>query len=57
MNRAQEHRSRTCGLARAAPPGQETSTGDLAAGRKQLEAERETWERFTCAVASILRNA
>jgi PadR family transcriptional regulator PadR len=28
-----------------------------AAGRKQLEAERETWERFTGAVASILRNA
>ena len=28
-----------------------------AAGRKQLEAERETWERFTGAVESILRNA
>jgi len=28
-----------------------------AAGRKQLEAEQETWERFTGAVASILRNA
>ena len=28
-----------------------------AAGRKRLEAERETWERFTGAVASILRNA
>ena len=28
-----------------------------AAGRKQLEAERETWERFSGAVESILRNA
>lgn len=28
-----------------------------AAGRKQLETERETWERFSGAVASILRNA
>jgi len=28
-----------------------------AAGRKQLEAEQETWERYTGAVASILRNA
>ena len=28
-----------------------------AAGRKQLEAERETWERFSGAVEAILRNA
>lgn len=28
-----------------------------AAGRKQLEAERREWERFTGAVALILRNA
>ena len=28
-----------------------------AAGRKQLEAERKEWERFTGAVALILRNA
>jgi PadR family transcriptional regulator len=28
-----------------------------AAGRKQLEAERETWERFTGAVETILREA
>src|SRR5215475_13910392 len=28
-----------------------------AAGQKRLEAERETWERYTGAVASILRNA
>jgi PadR family transcriptional regulator, regulatory protein PadR len=28
-----------------------------AAGRKQLEAEQKSWERFTGAVASILRNA
>ena len=28
-----------------------------AAGRKQLEAERETWERFTGAVEAILRDA
>ena len=28
-----------------------------AAGRKQLEAERETWERFTAAVDAILRDA
>lgn len=28
-----------------------------ASGRKQLEAEQETWERYTSAVASILRNA
>ncbi|MDT5271513.1 MAG: PadR family transcriptional regulator, regulatory protein PadR [Acidobacteriota bacterium] len=27
------------------------------AGRKQLEAERETWERFTGAVDAILRDA
>ena len=27
------------------------------AGRKQLEAERETWERFTAAVDAILRDA
>lgn len=27
------------------------------AGRKQLEAERETWKRFTGAVEAILRNA
>ena len=27
------------------------------AGRKRLEAERETWERFTAAVDSILRDA
>jgi transcriptional regulator len=27
------------------------------AGRKQLEAERETWERFTGAIDAILRNA
>lgn len=27
------------------------------AGRKQLEAERETWERFSGAVAAILRDA
>jgi PadR family transcriptional regulator, regulatory protein PadR len=26
-------------------------------GRKKLEAERETWERFASAVESILRNA
>jgi PadR family transcriptional regulator PadR len=26
-------------------------------GRKQLEAERETWERFAGAVAAILRDA
>jgi len=26
-------------------------------GRKQLEAERESWERFSGAVASILRGA
>jgi PadR family transcriptional regulator PadR len=28
-----------------------------AAGRKQLEAERKTWERFTGAVETILRKA
>jgi len=28
-----------------------------AAGRKQLEAERETWERFSGAIEAILRNA
>jgi PadR family transcriptional regulator, regulatory protein PadR len=28
-----------------------------AAGRKQLEAERETWARFTGAVEAILRDA
>jgi transcriptional regulator len=28
-----------------------------AAGRKQLETERETWERFTGAVEAILRDA
>ncbi len=28
-----------------------------AAGRKQLEAERETWERYSGAVATILRDA
>jgi PadR family transcriptional regulator PadR len=28
-----------------------------ASGRKQLEAERETWERFTGAVEAILRDA
>jgi PadR family transcriptional regulator PadR len=28
-----------------------------AAGRRQLEAERETWERFTGAVEAILRDA
>src|SRR5262245_24029054 len=28
-----------------------------AAGQKRLEAEQETWERYTGAVASILRNA
>jgi transcriptional regulator len=28
-----------------------------AAGRKQLEAERETWKRFTGAVDAILRDA
>lgn len=28
-----------------------------AAGRRQLEAERETWERFTDAVDAILRDA
>ena len=28
-----------------------------AAGRKQLEAERKEWERFSGAVALILRNA
>lgn len=28
-----------------------------AAGRKQLETERETWERFTGAVTTILRDA
>jgi DNA-binding PadR family transcriptional regulator len=27
------------------------------AGRKQLAAERETWERFAGAVAAILRDA
>jgi PadR family transcriptional regulator, regulatory protein PadR len=27
------------------------------AGRRQLEAERETWERFARAVAAILRDA
>jgi PadR family transcriptional regulator PadR len=27
------------------------------AGRKQLQAERETWERFSGAVAAILRDA
>ena len=27
------------------------------AGRKQLEAERDTWERFTGAVDAILRDA
>jgi transcriptional regulator len=27
------------------------------AGRKQLEAERQTWERFTGAVEAILRDA
>ena len=27
------------------------------AGRKQLDAERETWERFAGAVAAILRDA
>jgi len=28
-----------------------------ASGRKQLEAERETWERFSSAIEAILRNA
>src|ERR1051325_22470 len=28
-----------------------------AAGRKQLESERETWERFSGAVEAILRDA
>jgi transcriptional regulator len=28
-----------------------------AAGRRQLEAERETWQRFSTAVDSLLRNA
>jgi len=28
-----------------------------ASGRKQLEAERETWERFSSAIDAILRNA
>src|SRR5437764_8830485 len=28
-----------------------------AAGRRQLEAERETWDRFTGAVEAILRDA
>jgi PadR family transcriptional regulator, regulatory protein PadR len=28
-----------------------------AAGRRQLETERETWERFTGAVEAILRDA
>jgi transcriptional regulator len=28
-----------------------------AAGRKQLEAERQTWERFSGAVEAILRDA
>jgi PadR family transcriptional regulator PadR len=28
-----------------------------AAGRKQLDAERETWERFAVAVAALLRDA
>ena len=28
-----------------------------AAGRKQLEAERKTWERFSGAIDAILRNA
>jgi PadR family transcriptional regulator, regulatory protein PadR len=28
-----------------------------AAGRKQLDAQRETWERFTGAVEAILRDA
>ena len=28
-----------------------------AAGRRQLEAERQTWERFTGAVEAILRDA
>ena len=28
-----------------------------AAGRKQLDAERETWKRFTGAVEAILRDA
>ncbi len=28
-----------------------------ASGRKQLEAERETWERFSGAIDAILRNA
>ena len=28
-----------------------------AAGRKQLETERETWQRFTGAVEAILRDA
>ena len=27
------------------------------AGRRQLEAERETWERFTTAVDAIMRDA
>jgi PadR family transcriptional regulator len=28
-----------------------------ASGRKQLDAERETWERFSGAIDAILRNA
>jgi PadR family transcriptional regulator PadR len=28
-----------------------------AAGRRQLEAERETWQRFSTAVDTLLRNA
>ena len=28
-----------------------------AAGRKQLEAERQTWERFSSAIDAILHNA
>jgi len=28
-----------------------------ASGRKQLEAQRETWERFSNAIDAILRNA
>jgi PadR family transcriptional regulator PadR len=56
------HRLEAAGAVRAAWGASENNRRAkfyelTAAGRKQLEAERETWERFVAAVGSILREA
>ena len=56
------HRLEERGLVRAAWAASENNRQAkfyrlTPAGRKQLEAERETWERFTAAVDAILRDA